>query len=321
MISKEEIVRDLRRRIFQIQPDVHVSHNGKSNWSLTFSAGKKSNAQFLKSLFNIDIENWDEKFNEATSGIGQESQRILTLHSSALLALLTFVNISRDNPLLLLGEKYIKSWFEVKNVVIEGRNPSSVDVLLQSESGNLLFIESKFTEYLEASSPNIVEAYKPIYDSLLPLIDGMPLQMFFPKKFTEDGKEIIGFGLKPKSERRDFQNLYLTGIKQSISHLIGISKGPSADDNSQWSDNIEGKTLRYGTILYRLKSSAFGNYKNFYHQTIGNITSDKLAECLNGHNAPFVKQIEVLPNLLTYQEVFGKSGFKLPERVKYFYHL
>lgn len=321
MISKKEIVLDLRHRINQIQPDVHISHNGKSNWSLTFSAGEKSNAEFLKSLFVIDVENWDEKFKEATTGIGQESQRILTLHSSALLALLTFVNISRDNPLWLLGEKYVKCWFEVKNNVIEGRNPSSVDVLLQAESGNLLFIESKFTEYLEASSPNIVESYKSIYETLLPLIYGMPLQMVFPKKFTEGGKDIIGFGLKPKSERRDFQNLYLTGIKQSISHLIGISKGPSADDNSQWSDNIDGKKLRYGTILYRLKSSAFANYNNFYHQTIGKITSDNLAECLNGHSAPFVGQIEVLPNLLTYQEVFGKSGFKLPERVKRFYKL
>lgn len=145
--------------------------------------------------------------------------------------------------------------------------------------------------------------------------------MVFPKKFTEAGKETIGFGLKPKSERRDFKHLYLTGIKQSISHLIGIAKGPSSEDNSHWSNNIDGKLLRYGTILYRLPSHTFSNYKNFYHQTIGQITSDMLTECLKGQNAPFASQIEAIPNVLTYQEVFGKSSYKLPKRVKQFYRL
>lgn len=304
-----------------MQLGIQITHNGSSDWSLRFSAGKKANVDFLKSLFQIDAKDWNEKFIEATEGVGQEGSRILTLHSSALLALLTFVNVSSENPLELLGEKYVRCWFEVKNIVIEGRNPSSIDVLLEAESGNLLFLESKFTEYLEASSPNIVLAYKSLYETLLPLIPGIPIQMVFPKKFTDNGKEIIGFGLKPKSERHDYKDLYLSGIKQSISHLIGIAKGPTSDDNSQWANNSEGKVLRYGTILYRFKSAAYDCYRNFYHQTIGQITSDMLAKCLKGQRIPFVGQIEILPNVLTYQNIFSKSGFKLPERVKEFYKL
>lgn len=46
-----------------------------------------------------------------------------------------------------------------------------------------------------------------------------------------------------------------------------------------------------------------------------------LAKCLKGQRIPFVGQIEILPNVLTYQNIFSKSGFKLPERVKEFYKL
>lgn len=322
MISKNDIASVLYKRITKAIHGISVSHKGNSNWALTFNCPNDVGINdFLKTTFNLAAEDWDKKILEATDGVGKEGQRILTLHSSALLALLTFVNISGKNPLILNGEKYVKRWFEVKNIVIEGRNPSSIDVLLQAESGNLLFLESKFTEYLETSYPNIVTPYKPIYEALLPLIPNMPLQMIFPKKFTENDKEIIGFGLKPKSDRLDFKNLYMTGIKQSISHLIGIAKGPSPNDTSEWSKNIEGKTLRFGTILYKWKSSEFGKYKTFYHQTVGQITSEMLAVCLRGHKAPFVRQIEVMPNIITYQDVFGKSNFILPNMVKLFYNL
>ena len=102
---------------------------------------------------------------------------------------------------------------------------------------------------------NIVSAYKPFYERLLPLIPNMPLQIVYPKKFQDNKTEVIGFGLKPTSARKELNGLYLYGIKQCISHLIGIANGPAVGDFSEWDRNIKGKTLRFGTILYKFNLS------------------------------------------------------------------
>lgn len=45
-----------------MQLGIQITHNGSSDWSLRFSAGKKANVDFLKSLFQIDAKDWNEKF-------------------------------------------------------------------------------------------------------------------------------------------------------------------------------------------------------------------------------------------------------------------
>lgn len=62
MISKKDIVTNLKNRIVQMQLGIQITHNGSSDWSLRFSAGKKANVDFLKSLFQIDAKDWNEKF-------------------------------------------------------------------------------------------------------------------------------------------------------------------------------------------------------------------------------------------------------------------
>lgn len=321
MMKKRDLVKTLFDRIQGIS-GIRCTYNGSSEWSLSFDPSNNvSSQEYLKSIFGIEAKDWTEKFIEATTGEGNELRRILTLHSSALLALLTFVNVSPDNPLDIGGESYVERWFEVKNTVIEGRKPSSIDVLLRSKSGNMLFLESKFTEYLDCGSPNISIDYKPIYETLLPLIPNMPLQMVFPKKYIENGREIIGLGLQSRTHNCIYKNLYLNGIKQCISHLIGIAKGPALTDTSGWRKNANGHKLRFGTILYRLKTPQFGIYKTLYNKTIGQISSKILTASLSICDDSIVDQIEVLPNILTYQDIFRKSNFKLPTPVKNFYKL
>lgn len=318
---RQEIAQQLRYQISKINPEISIKHSYNSEWSLTFDNKGKPIADFLKSVFGIDTENWHKKYIEATSGPGNEGTRILTLHSSALLALLTFVNVSPDNPIVIQGEKYVDCWFEVRNIVIPGRNPSSIDVLLRAESGNLLFLESKFTEYLDASYPNIVVAYKPFYERLLPLLPKMPLQIVFPKRFKEDKMEVVGFGLKPTSNRKELNCLYLSGIKQCISHLMGIANGPAEGELSEWGKNAHGKKLRFGTILYKLKLTQFRAYEIFYKKTIGKITSEMISASMAEQAGVYSNQIEVLSEIITYQDVMRSSDFRLPVNVKQFYRL
>lgn len=318
---REEITQQLRDRISKINPEISIKYISDSELSQTFDSNGKPVADFLSDVFGIDNESWHNSFIEATTGPGNEGNRILTLHSSALLALLTFANVSQSNPIVIQGEKYIESHFEVRNIVIPGRNPSSIDILLRAESGNLLFLESKFTEYFDASHPNIALAYKPFYERLLPLLPDMPLQIVFPKKFTENKTEIIGFSLKPKSDRKELKSLYLYGIKQCISHLIGIANGPVAGELSDWDKTAYGKKIRFGTVLYQNKCPQFGIYKNFYKETVGKITSEMISKSMADHVGPYTNQIEVLPNIITYQEIMRNSDFRLPPNIRKFYNL
>lgn len=61
-------------------------------------------------------------------------RRIARLHSSSLCALLFFYNVSKKNPysMEIEGENYAFTYsrFEYQNTVIEGRNPSNMDVVL-----------------------------------------------------------------------------------------------------------------------------------------------------------------------------------------------
>ena len=221
-MNKQEIVETLRTNLSGIadvalMPSIHQGI--ESDWSLSIMPNEGEQAhETLGRIFKIDIPDWKEKFNEATFGQGNEINRILTLHSSALLALLCFSHVSEENPLFIDGIRYNERWFEIKNKVFN--KPSSIDVVLKNTDGDILFIESKFTEYLDKESPNIKIAYFDTYRKLLPLIPNRPLQLVFPKIFKEDGVEMVGFTIQPTSKSKIYNQLYLSGIKQCISHLI-----------------------------------------------------------------------------------------------------
>ena len=150
-MNKQEIVETLRTNLSGIadvalMPSIHQGI--ESDWSLSIMPNEGEQAhETLGRIFKIDIPDWKEKFNEATFGQGNEINRILTLHSSALLALLCFSHVSEENPLFIDGIRYNERWFEIKNKVFN--KPSSIDVVLKNTDGDILFIESKFTEYLD----------------------------------------------------------------------------------------------------------------------------------------------------------------------------
>lgn len=306
--NKQEIVETLRKNLSGFA-DVALIHQGiKADWSLSIMPNEGEQAhETLGRIFKIDIPDWKEKFNEATFGPGNEINRILTLHSSALLALLCFSHVSEENPLLIDGIRYNERWFEIKNKVFN--MPSSIDVVLKNKDGDILFIESKFTEYLDKESPNIKMAYFDTYKELLPLIPNRPLQLVFPKILKKE----VGFTIQPTSKSKVYNQLYLSGIKQCISHLIGIANGPVNPEEKCWV-GIDVKKIRFATICYRIPSDQFNAYRSFYAKTIGQFNEPSIKNF-------FQNRVSVIEKILTYQEIFKKGTFKLPREIRAFLDL
>ena len=321
-MDKEKLINSLDERIHSINENVKtvrtIFNKKQSDWSRQIQCNEhKKPEETLKEVFNFSYSNWEEKFKEATTGKGQEISNIMRLHSSALLALLCFGGVSEENPLYIDGEEYIESHFEVQNKVYY--NPSSIDIVLTAKSGNRLFLESKFTEYLENKKPPIKMAYLNFYQTLLPLIPNIPLQMVYPYKWKEKGEQIIGFTIKSKSGKRE----YLEGIKQCLSHIIGISKGPGKVNSKGWQgvDKNNDIKLTFGTILYELPGTQFSSYRQFYKETIGALKTDDIVKSLANEHAPYVSRLNILPEVLTYQKVFSENSNFLPANIKKFYNL
>ena len=326
-MTREELVYELESRLLKICPSVvtyptQVRYKGKektSDWSRQFCIPEsETTCEFIKKVFGVTCNDWEYKYVQAVSGAGKEESKINTLHSSSLLALLCFSNISRSHCLKISGKVYNSVRFEVKNHVFD--NSSNIDVVLHNdETGDLLFLESKFTEYLSHDNSAFAKKYFNFYAEILPMIEGMPLQMVYPRKY----KGGDGMGLKPKSERSLYSHLYMDGIKQCFSHIIGICQGPEENEAFRWGKNSIG-SIRFGSILYKIPGDAFNSYKDFYSRTIGKIASNMLCKAfdnLKEIDNNFADRIEILPDILTYQNLVKENPTWLDERVKTFYGL
>lgn len=323
-MTKEELSYNLEKRLHKMFPLIEtqrtpVKYQGEeriSDWSLQFKIPKgETQCDYIKRVFGIDCSDWKDKYNEAVSGNGKEDSKVIALHSSSLLSLLCFSNISLTQPLEIEGKIYNKVHFEVKNRVFD--NPSNIDVVLENnQTGDLLFLESKFSEYLNPSNNAFAKKYFEFYTEILPMIEHYPLQIVYPRKYKDE----VGMGLKAASKSKLYSHLYMDGIKQCFSHLIGICQGPDENEVFQWG-GFKGN-IRFGTIIYRFPGDSFKSYKSFYSNSVGKIDSNKLNRAINhlqGIDNRFANRIEILPEILTYQDVF--NGFNLPRNIKIYYNL
>lgn len=318
---------------FQLQKTWSARYNKYSDNSYSFSVGNIENKDLdkshhdtirneLKKIFEIINETFDAKFDAACSGSGSELRKITTVHSSSLCALLCFYSISDEKPLYIkLNNKdavFTKVLFEFQNKVSEHGKPSNVDlVLIGKRDGRdiILFLESKFSEYSEATKSLKVNGYylneyKKYYDEQL-------LNKYF-KFATIDSKSQFTISSK--------KPCYMEGIKQMISHHIGIENLIGRKyHNEKQNENLEEikrllneKTEIYlGTILfdkvigeikYTNGESCLQNYENIY---------GKLNSFFKAANN---SRIITLEKPLYYSLFIDKSSkFKLDEKVKQFY--
>lgn len=270
----------------------------------------------LISRFGIkDIDLFKTKYTEAISGDGQEWTRITTLHSSSLIALLCFYSISKDNPVKINGYTFDESYFEVKTQVYQD-SESNMDVVLRGkdECGQkvVLFLECKFSEYISTGQYKGISktAYKVKYENL-GLINGSSTIDNVTIDEVEDGLVIL-----PKDKKQ----IYCGGIKQMLSHYIGVSNycsnrnGALAEHQRFVADPNERVLL--GEVLFDfgpdITGQKFENYKNAY-TSLARIINEK--EGKDG--------IEMLKEVLTYQDIFviKNSDVIKEENIKKFYNL
>ncbi len=271
---------------------------------------KKDVKTFLTAHFDLkDYPLFSKRFNYAVSGDGHEERKMISIKSSSLCALLFFFNVSEGNPIIINGQKYTESFFEVKNQVFN--RPSNMDVVLTNEEEKrILFIECKFSEYLNQGKVQISNAYRnnvissEIYDAAI------KEQLF---------KETSG---KPKDGYSYYisDGCYMGGLKQIISHYVGLTNYAKRNIKEYMKEerqnreiyNNEYKSISFIEVLFEL--DGFKNERTNYE-----IKSNNLLKIINSKNTG----VEYLEGT-TYQEIIKNEANKtfaekMPKKIKEFY--
>lgn len=280
----------------------------------------------LAEIFGITNEAlFREKFSQCIGGSGQELKRIATIHSSSLCALLFFYNVTEDNPYIMEmeGEEYVFTYscFEYQNMVIEGRNPSNMDVVLigkhcESNMPVVFFLESKFSEYYERP-----EKWLKIAIEYLNNYYGKELyaQEHLSKMDLHIARQLDNSNFMLCSE----EPCYLEGIKQMISHYIGIRN--LCDHLDSKIDIVAttisaGAKVLLGEILFTkgigqipigTGEGCFSSYQRRY-RILSNILYEQLAR------DRMDDRITVLSDVLSYTQFQDKLFIK-ESRIKEFY--
>lgn len=269
-------------------------------------------SQTLIDRFEItDKELFKEKYLEAISGDGQEWTRITTLHSSSLLALLCFYSVDAHHVLRIGGYTFDDSYFEVKTQVYENAE-SNMDVVLRGrdEKGQqvALFLECKFSEYLNCGNCNGISfnAYNSQYEAL-GLFDNQIIGIEFKKGCTADPRRSISICSINGS-------VYCEGIKQMLSHYMGVSnyhryRANALAEHRRFVQD-ENEQILLGEILFDFGDDVKGAANKFknYSQAYAD-----LARIINGKGP-----IKMLDGIITYQSIL-KDGFIFENRIKQFY--
>lgn len=274
----------------------------------------------LIDLFDIvDKELFKKKFSQSCGGDGKELKRISTMHSSSLCALLFFYSVSSEHPLIMKVNnrecKFTYSRFEFQNPVIRGRNPSNMDIVLageECESGKtvLLFLESKFSEYCDRVGKvlNIPNEY----------LDNDYSRDIYQKKL-----EKLNILVRENATEKEFsincnETCYLEGIKQMISHFIGVNNfvkiGPVTEDNEialikKNSDIYLGEILfnrGIGDFEIRSGITCYQSYKEKY---------ENLVDILNDTDS----SVNVVRELFSYDMFRDMEFIKENKIIQYYF--
>jgi hypothetical protein len=284
---------------------------------------RSSNSFSFKSdddIFNYFEIDKNKDFETVTNGEGNEKEKIRALHSSALASFLLFSKIRDDNKLTIDGIAYNKVYFEVESEVID--HPSSIDVLLCSEKNDLLYLECKFSEYYlyAGACKDISSKYLESKEISSELYSRMVKMSKAHLEIVEDNDNT--FSLEGKCGLKHY---YCEGIKQMISHIVGVSKGFTTKTLKKYPELLDAyknaRSKKIGTVLFKFNvpniKPYFCDYSELYKQ---------LASVATGLDTLHSKKIGAIQEVLTYQGILLDSDNEryltnLSERIKRFYHL
>lgn len=299
IMSKENVITEFfkdNKLLSGIQLEQTPAGKTLSSWSKSFADIKGDKCSSLKEIFGIKDKTFEEKFKQAISGL--EKKRIMTLHSSSLLALLLFHSVSEENPIhFCINGKMVaftNVQFEVKNTVdkSDSTTKSNVDIVL-SGSGYTLYLESKFSEYLDSGKANISNTlyYNEIFKRLRRYLEQAGLKIDMDKICIEG------------------RGKYCKGPKQMISHYLGIKTYVKKDKSH----------IVLGEILFdfgKLSKNKLDSYKDIYKSLRSGLENCAKDDGIN----------LIINDLITYQQVFQlkeNQTFleRLPKNIHTFYKL
>lgn len=329
-------------KLMNLPHDVPLRQAGKDpNGSKEYISKPYRRDKTLREIFEVpesDMELFLSAFEYVGNGKGKESGRITTVHSSSLLGLLTFFRVP-NKPICIRGidgVTFDKVYFEVESTVfkINGLDSnSSVDVLLVSDDENtLLFLELKFTEFLSPSNYYWLEPkYLEIYNSLSSILEEADILVgpiekreHTPRNKDKEPYTTSEFKIASSSNSKH----YFGGIKQMISHAIGLIKSPLSGNTELQEKYIIGKNPRIilGTMLFNPSAfdetakAAYKDYTRLYENVFSqsSLIKEQLMK-LDG----IERDIEIIESPLTYQEdVTGVDGLNpYLAKVKEIYNL
>lgn len=319
--TEKDVARELASAFSE---DELVPTTQTTEWSMSFkSQNGEDEFGTLKRIFGIR-ESARGLFEAATGGNGNEKQKILTLHSSSLLAFLCFNDIA-NHPITIDGIVYDEVMFEVKNDVIDASlgKPSNIDVLLMGDNRKkLLFLESKFTEYLSGGKVTLSNKYRDLYIKLQKL--NLPFNIKFINVLQESDNSHkepdIKEGIRLYTEEKTSEYLY--GIKQAFSHLLGIATGPAKKQtkgNEDYTRSLleNADEIKFASIVFNCDNDKFEKYDDLYKSVFEN--SDVIKDTIKDVLKKRELKLTIVPHLLQYQEVF-QANF-LHEKVREFYRV
>lgn len=298
----------------------------KNSYTLAGSAERRADTcdVLVKEFAIPDPALFREKFKQSCGGSGGEGSRIATLHSSALCALLFFYPVSKEHPCTLTiegkGYTFTESCFEYQNPVLKGGRPSNIDVVLigrqnGAKGQTVLFLESKFAEYYLSSgktSGKISMEYR-----------ADP----YGERIYEDkclGK--MGLAIEPRGSEffalRAQENCYPAGLKQMISHYIGVrnrcdelEKAGNRDPKDKVAAAIaSGAKVLLGEILFPIPLAEAEDCRDAYqekYEILADILNKQLQEDkMDG-------KITVIRHLLSYAQL--QKGAAGKSKINQFY--
>lgn len=259
------------------------------------------NSGYLDSyLGNIFTGYMPDKFrNMFMDGSGSELRsKAAAVHSSSMLGYNFFHWVSEKYPLTIMGIKYTKVFFEVKMAVLQGTLPANMDILLVGEKDGkiqLLFIESKFLEYLGNRKFVLGSSY------------------WKQDKWLYKGKDWLPFlDAVQKCVNKDNDCIYKEGIKQGVSHLFAITNlvnkskeaitellinneylGNYLDENSIQNAEFHFINILFEPLIvdFRTEHDKYTGYEALYNKFIG---VAKINQCFE-------------PVLMTYSKLWQEA--------------
>ena len=237
-----------------------------------------------------------------------------SLYSSSMLAYNFFHWICPEHPLTLNGIVYDKVYFEVKFPVLaknadgsRNNRPSNMDVvLISNDCATMLCIESKYTEHTHNQAAKFSDAY------------------FKPACYYQGNPYRTSF-VQMALHYNEKNNGYYAGIKQNISHFIGLTNIMYDADAMAWfkANNpfIEPEVMEK---LCQETEITFTNLLYFHPKMVGEMYGDLnaenkaypylLGELLFDHLQKDIDEPLLLSSFIkTYPELFTEAQAQMPE--------